>query len=1035
MGIVIESSFDSERSCEQSLLRAAESGLATAWLLPDYARVVERRKALALRKSPLGFGCTVESLNSWVEDLWALYGDGRVITSAVQRKILIREALEKTGLFPVSAGRVDALCVMVKQGAGVEAFVRALDEASQLSEGDASRLSERGVPQLTETQESMLQVARVYFDLLTAANLCELAEAMRLLAVDGSVVWPAIVCEGFSTLSVSEAAFFAELSRVADIRFVASAVQGSSFDVNQSLVKCLEGMGTAIDASCDAAGTTVVSCDGVSAISRVADEDDALAVSASTLSDVGSAERCELAQLAARLYGAEGSAAIEPRGAVRSLLPSGRYAQAALLCQAIAEQEGSVLVVCNNPHGMFIELAPRLSGHGVALQAEYSRLFAETDFGQALFNAYDVFVGETLDTFQATDFVMSALSEKNSHEARSLDAGWRRDRLVDRVKIKSDIEGEGSSEDLASDDAETAFSASFVSLIQQGSYNEVFDLAEKRTMMGAAKAEAFRAEQLAAIRCARGVFEQVDRLKGDSSQVFEAARVLLESARVRVGARSEVFVGGAEVAPRVSVISYAGAALLSPASFDAVFACDLNASDQTLRERLTSVDGLFESLGFAQGHDSLFEARLRMLRIVQAAKNRLYLVRTLHDVDAAPTYPAVVFEEVVDCYRGTVQCEGSDGRMRVEPAPLDKVTSLVPALASQEYCGKRGEELFSENLSQGAPCELHRIDVASPDEVSPAFRSYLTDPIARFSASAIENYLDCPHKWFASRRLRLGRIDAGFSALEKGTFVHEVLKNFYEQHELLYGKPKPAPVRSELTAANKLLGEVFAQVREAQHLKAFRDNPLIALTEAEKRQVDGMLGYLEGFIKRDAEMLTAFTPRHHEYAFGYDGSVTYAGVPLCGSIDRIDVDDQGRAVIVDYKSSLGDSYHLCGKDDPVFVLPAKLQTLMYAQVVRRELGLKPVAAVYVHTQRPGSNPVICGAYDDAVLGPLDLPGIKAERSAVSQAHFDCFEELLDAVEDAIAQRLEDVQRGDISVSPRFEKSCDFCPVLACAGRK
>ena len=74
------------------------------------------------------------------------------------------------------------------------------------------------------------------------------------------------------------------------------------------------------------------------------------------------------------------------------------------------------------------------------------------------------------------------------------------------------------------------------------------------------------------------------------------------------------------------------------------------------------------------------------------------------------------------------------------------------------------------------------------------------------------------------------------------------------------------------------------------------------------------------------------------------GAVEYAGQKLLGTADRIDVDGDGRCVVIDYKGSLSGVYALAAREQGHL---GKVQALIYAQVVRRTLGLDPVGALYV----------------------------------------------------------------------------------------
>lgn len=1030
MGVTVKRTADAARVCERMLLRAAESGEDLLWLLPDYDQVVERRKRLAEEASPLRLGCTVSTLDAWVEDAWALWGDGRLFVSAVQRKILMAAVLSNpfdggSPLFPVSAGMLDLFCSAAKTAAafGASAFVPASVDAAP-SDGafpagafdsvgafDAEAPALAGT-RLTPAQEKMLVVLQAYRVALDERGLVEPALAMRLLASQEERRWPFAVCEGFGGLSPEEALFFAALSERASVAFVEEAVAGSRFDVASALLGSLRRACEVLDLSCEIEEVAEApSTFGSELDSELAPASERVRSAAASTHPPA---HPELSALARALYDAGAVGSVEPQGRLRVLLPAGRYAEGSLLVDAV-ESSGAqtALVACVDPARMFEDASEALARRGFDVQASFSRPFGETDFGRAFANALDMAAEPAEarpDTFLASDYLLSELSEKGLRAVYALDERWRSRRSLDGA-------------DLVSDMAEAAgrYAAPFAALVRAGSFERAFDLAEARYRALSSEDEAFKAEQLAAVACARRALEQLRLLERPS--IADDLRGYLDTARVAVRVRSSAEVGcGGRL---VCVMPYREAAARPAGSYDAVFACDMNAESQPVRLRRSSADALFEALGLGFDRDVLFESRLTFLRALTSARECVYLLRRLNDADAAPLYPSIAFEEVMACYPG-------------EPDKATAVAASLLSVADGKLVSHRGEELLTRNallLPDDPP--RRAIEAGAFDVVSAGFQGKLMDPVRLLSPSAIEDYLDCPHKWFARRRLRLVSVDAGFSALEKGSFVHEVLKRFYPRYAVSCGSPKPRSEEDLAARAVPLLREVFAETLAEQAGRDPSDNPLIALSQSEKAQVEELLRHLEGFLARDAALLPAFEPRCFEYSFGCGEDVfEYAGMPLCGSIDRIDVDAQGRAVIVDYKSSLGDAHQLLPPDAVGFeTLPAKVQTLIYAQVARKKLGLEMAGALYVHVLKPGSQPPVCGAYDDGLLGPGDLPGLRVSRNALSAAGCASFGELLDRVEDMVAERLAGLREGVICADPRTDAACAFCPVLSCEGRK
>lgn len=1069
MGITIELSHNCMQTCESSLNEIATQGGRTAWLTPDYARALATRKSLAETKSPLRLGCTVSSLGSWIEDLWALYGDGRALVSPIQRKLIMEEALIFNGgdentantganvapnagvgslsgtsaksipdanvspstgesLFATNQGTVDLLARMVEQGMGLSDFLNATQT------------------KLSPTEQRMLKAANNYRTLLEKHDLCEPSEAMLLLSQRTDIAWPHVAATGFDKLRLHEAAFFAAISRRTDIRFVMHRTNGSRFDRAQAVAKALEqallkafGEGERIlvvpndaeAASADnastrtgAASTEAVSANGASSGVGTASAGNAStgAVNANERTDQPATpdDSGELASLRRALYHPNPKAPVIAGGSVRTLLPAGRYAQTSLLVEAIRALSGSVLIACNHPSSLFDDLAGRLHAHGISIEGSFTRGFAETDFGSAFLNALALAEEEQPVVSQASDYALSLFAGIDLQKAYEADASWRGSRLTNREDILRALRERKPS------------SADFIKLLEAKKYTEALDAAEARFGELTGEGEAFRAEQFAATKCVRTLIAEAESLNRDPRDLFH----LLERMQLRSGAR--ITVDGATT--HVSIISHRDAAALTAYSYDHVFACNLNASEQSLRQNRNSADELFEHLGYEPSHNALFTARLRMAGLLDCARSRLYLVRTLHNEKAEPTYPAVVFEDVVDCYRGIV-IDG-EGQARIEG--VSKTSGLTAAL--EAFAVSAGEEKLEANLYPTAVVKA-TTPQGPQDEISSESLTKLREPLVpanetsagktriRMSASAIESYLGCPHKWFANNRLRLNEIDASLSLRESGTLIHEVLFSYYHNLQSKLGTTKPK--EDLLEQAEVILEAAFRRMLAVQPQKSLRENPYIPLTQAEHRQTQAILDALKGYIRRDSRFAPDFKPTHFELNFGYDMPFEYAGILLRGSIDRIDVDAKGRAIIVDYKSSLSSSYNLlAASEGDTFALPPKVQTLIYAQVARKLLNLDVIGALYVHTQRAsGGKPLACGAYDDRLLTSDDLLKISNKGNALSRSPFTNFEELLDEVENMIAARLEQLEHGAIEVNPQSEDVCTYCPVISCEGRK
>ncbi len=258
--------------------------------------------------------------------------------------------------------------------------------------------------------------------------------------------------------------------------------------------------------------------------------------------------------------------------------------------------------------------------------------------------------------------------------------------------------------------------------------------------------------------------------------------------------------------------------------------------------------------------------------------------------------------------------------------------------------------------------------------------------------------------------------------MEKGNFVHDVLEHL---HARLPQEGMERVTPENLPRAQELLHEVFAETLAEHAGKRGTEGPLVPLSPVEERQVAEILPQLEGVLAYESEALAPFAPRYLEFAFN-ELKVEYAGWPLGGRIDRVDVDAENRAVVIDYKHRTGvEEFKLADPtvrdeesgtapiDDPRW-LPPHTQTLIYAQAMRRALDLDTRAALYFSTK--GGKPALRGAASAELLeeerGDGRIPGLK--KGFPGEGGSMDFDALLDRVEAGIAERLCELETGNVA---------------------
>ena len=247
-------------------------------------------------------------------------------------------------------------------------------------------------------------------------------------------------------------------------------------------------------------------------------------------------------------------------------------------------------------------------------------------------------------------------------------------------------------------------------------------------------------------------------------------------------------------------------------------------------------------------------------------------------------------------------------------AGADKAADAAEAAgADKAKCVGEGDIVRDFDPAAGEGLKRERVTCEAPQHLSAEAVPYLVlrrrdgegedaPLVPRLtSASQIEAYSTCPLCWFVSYRVKPQSIDAGFGNMEKGNFVHDVLEHLHARLPQ-EGMERVTPMN--LPRAQELLREVFDETLAEHAGKRGTEGPLVPLSPVEERQVAEILPQLEGVLTYEAEALTPFVPRYLEFAFN-ELRVEYAGWPLGGRIDRVDVDAESRAVVIDYKHRSG----------------------------------------------------------------------------------------------------------------------------------
>lgn len=971
-------------------------------LVPTFAELDLCRHDAA--KAGVSLGIDYKTPSSWLRSLWELLGDGRSFVDNLQRQMLFSDMIDRrddAALQPLSRsqGTVRMLARMARDvlpgvaGAGDE---RCRDAAAQPE------------PK-SDAEARVFELLRAYAGGLDRRNMvepCEAADIMagaladslpgctRAVCVRGVTSFTYSLLELLSAVANNGGEVVVLLAREQAAMREELAAAFDARDVLFEIAPLGEGVGAPATAPKSVARPAFVEVAGPHARARVyADVIDKM-VKAHEESKVN-------------------DAASAPADPVRVLVVSARAPQ------------------------LFGELAARLAARHIAAETTEFTAFSQSIAGRqftALANliermkAADEGTASKTEWWPApelTDWIYSPLSGADAASARTFDKNMRLSRGKTTSAVKSllqSVQGQvRGTRKAASDENWFKNVPCVVSDVFQALWRDKPVTALKAMLavaealpdraLGGLDGQARRQTETALLRHA------IDILMNDARalDVSQAATVpVLDDVRTKVDKRSTAYdceTYEVDRTPRAQVrfASLADAAALRPASYDAVLFADVDLGSYPLSHEEGPLATLTAELG--RSGVTLEPAallRVRFGRAMQAARGLVVLARVTHDRQARECYPAAVWTEL---------------RAHAEAAGAAKVA-----------CVGEGGIVDDFDPAAGEGIECKRVACEAPQHLSEAAVPYLVlrrrdgegedaPLVPRLtSASQIEAYSTCPLCWFVSYRVKPQSIDAGFGNMEKGNFVHDVLEHL---HARLPQEGMERVTPENLPRAQELLREVFDETLAEHAGKRGTEGPLVPLSAVEERQVAEILPQLEGVLAYESEALAPFAPRYLEFAFN-ELKVEYAGWPLGGRIDRVDVDAENRAVVIDYKHRTGvEEFKLADPtvrdeesgtapiDDPRW-LPPHTQTLIYAQAMRRALDLDTRAALYFSTK--GGKPALRGAASAELLeeerGDGRIPGLK--KGFPGEGGSMDFDALLDRVEAGIAERLRELEAGNVA---------------------
>jgi probable DNA repair protein len=268
--------------------------------------------------------------------------------------------------------------------------------------------------------------------------------------------------------------------------------------------------------------------------------------------------------------------------------------------------------------------------------------------------------------------------------------------------------------------------------------------------------------------------------------------------------------------------------------------------------------------------------------------------------------------------------------------------------------------------------------------------------------AVIRDHAACPFRAFARHRLGAESLEvphSGLDAMERGTLVHRVLAQAWAQLK----------TRSALDAISQAdLDALLARAAEDAVARIRRERPTVLsgrFAEIEKRRLARLArAWLDVEKKRGGFTVLATEDKRR---------IEIAGLALNARLDRVDQTDDGRRIVIDYKTGKATPGAMLGERPDEPQLPLYLVS-----------GEPDAAAVAFAQVKAGEMRFAALARDNDLL-----PDIKAFSESSYARRYGSWQEAVGAWRADLTRIAAGFAAGDARVDPkRYPETCRYCDV-------